>query len=90
MFSFSNMSSQPTQPLSLSSMNSFNFAPTNNVAPTMEADRILDEAVNELFLSDAQEVDTLADFVNDWDPNFGAMLEDDAQLGFMLDRLLED
>jgi hypothetical protein len=89
-FSFSNMSSQPLQPLSLSSVNSFNFVPTYSVAPTMEADRILDEAVNELFLSDAQELDTLADFVNDWDPNFGAMLEDDAQLGFMLDRLLED
>ena len=59
----------------------------------MDADRVLDEAVDELFLSDVRAGDdNLADFVNDWDPsnNFQSVLEDDAQLGFMLDKLLED
>jgi hypothetical protein len=53
------------------------------------ADSILDEAVDELFLQqDFAEEDNLADFCNDW--AFGNVLNDDAQLGFMLDKLLED
>lgn len=58
----------------------------------LSADPILDEAVDELFLHDAGEQDNLADFVNDWDPTntFGDVLEDDVQLGYMLDKLLED
>ena len=57
-----------------------------------EADRILDEAVNELFQDEGG--DNLAEFVNDWNPSgqtaFGMALEDDAKLGFMLEKLLED
>lgn len=51
-------------------------------------DPVLDEAVDELFLSGN---DTLADFCIDWDPTgTGLPLEDDVQLGFMLEKLLED
>jgi len=66
--------------------------PGMNMLP-MDANRVLDEAVDELFLSDVRAGDdNLADFVQDWDPsnNFQSVLEDDAQLGFMLDKLLED
>jgi hypothetical protein len=60
--------------------------------PNSEADRILDEAVDELFLNDNGDQDNLAEFVHDWDPDntFGDVLQDDQQLGFMLDKLLED
>ena len=57
----------------------------NNQAPV---DPVLDQAVDELFLSGN---DTLADFCFDWDPTgTGVPLEDDIQLGFMLEKLLED
>jgi hypothetical protein len=76
-------------------------APTNSLSlldpqSLNDADRILDEAVNELFLTETGENDSLADFVHDWDPtdlsctSFGASLQDDIQLGFMLEKLLED
>lgn len=108
LFSFPGSMTQPTPPpLSMSPIASASpFAGYNNYnlshqammyaaqhGPAgIDADRVLDEAVDELFLNDTQEIDNLADFVNDWDPssNFGAMLEDDVQLGFMLERLLED
>lgn len=58
--------------------------------PSFTADRILDEAVDELFIGDSNDSDNLADFVHDWDPSnsFGDLWQSDAQLGFMLDRLL--
>ena len=94
--------SQPQAlPLSFASYagaNSMTFSPlsSNYGAPLMslrpEADRILDEAVEELFLTENGDADNLAEFVNDWDPSesFGEGLNDDAQLGFLLDKLLED
>lgn len=55
------------------------------------SDQILDDAVDELFLNELGEQDNLTDFVNDWEPaSFGNVLSDDAQLGFMLEKLLED
>jgi hypothetical protein len=68
--------------------------PTTMVVNT--ADRVLDEAVDELFLGggDAFERDNLADFVSDWDPtatfDFNEPLEDDTQLGFLLEKLLAE
>jgi hypothetical protein len=55
-----------------------------------DTDRILDDAVSELFLHEPAEYESLDEFVNDWDPNFGAVLQDDAQLGYMLEKLMED
>jgi hypothetical protein len=73
----------PPPPASIASMSASELA---------EADRILDEAVNELFQDEGG--DNFADFVNDWNPSgqaaFGMALEDDAKLGFMLEKLLED
>lgn len=59
-----------------------------------EADRILDEAVDELFLNEEGSYDNLNDFVHDWDPEFddidsvGPSVDDDAQLGYLLEKLL--
>lgn len=59
-----------------------------------DADKILDEAVDELFLHQG-EVDSLSEFVHDWDPSFdqsscmGPTIEDDTQLGYLLEKLLE-
>jgi hypothetical protein len=50
-----------------------------------EADRVLDEAVNDLFMDMTS--DSL-DFSSDFDPSFN--IEDDTQLGYMLEKLLED
>ena len=62
--------------------------PQQQRAPPASADQVLDDAVDELFLT---EDDTLADFCFDWDPTgSGLPLEDDTQLGFMLEKLLED
>lgn len=62
-------------------------------APQAAADRVLDQAVDELLMTG--EADTLAEFCCDWgddnDPTgTGLPLEDDTQLGFMLERLLEE
>lgn len=61
---------------------------------TSDADRVLDEAVEELFLHEAGEMDSLAEFVHDWDPSNQDVetleIEDDLQLGFLLDKLLEE
>lgn len=72
-------------------------AMSSNFVPTpLQADSILDEAVDELFMGDVGSEDNLADFVNDWDTtnafgnSFGAILSDDIQLGYMLEKLLED
>jgi hypothetical protein len=58
------------------------------------ADRVLDEAVAELFLHEPAESDSLEEFVHDWDPdfdiNFGVVLRDDTQLGFMLEKLMAE
>jgi hypothetical protein len=65
-------------------------------APRNPAPEILDETVEELFLSkdSPQEVnECILDFVNIWDPvsfGAGAALENDIQLGNLLDKLLED
>lgn len=50
-----------------------------------EADRVLDEAVNDLFMDMTS--DSL-DFSPEFDPSFN--IEDDTQLGYMLEKLLED
>jgi hypothetical protein len=55
-----------------------------------DTDRVLDDAVAELFLHEPAEYGSLDEFVHDWDPNFGAVLQDDAQLGYMLEKLMED
>jgi hypothetical protein len=55
-------------------------------------DQILDEAVDELFLSQPEN-EQIMDFVNVWDPaSFGGdgALTNDAQLGNILDKLLEE
>jgi hypothetical protein len=52
----------------------------------------LDDAVDELFLSDSHN-ETILDFVSAWDPTaYGAdsVLTNDVQLGNLLDRLLEE
>jgi len=64
----------------------------NGVSIPSNADRILDEAVDELFLQQ-EEVDNLDEFVHDWDPSFdeavnGVGIEDDSQLGYLLEKLL--
>lgn len=60
-------------------------------------DRVLDEAVEELFMdmmpNSSASADPFEDFVNDWvpqDATFSATLENDAALGFMLEKLLEE
>jgi hypothetical protein len=57
-----------------------------------EADKIFDEAVDELFLDDGVGELNLTDFVHDWDPsiNLEPLLQDDAQLGYLLEKLLEE
>ena len=59
-----------------------------------ETDEIFDEAVNELFLDDGAFDMGLTDFVQEWgnSPNGGIEtdIQDDAQLGFLLEKLLED
>lgn len=85
---FVNMPSQ--QPLTYSPVTSMPMS--LGYSSALDADRILDEAVDELFLNEVGDQDNLADFVHDWDPNnaFGDVLQDDEQLGYMLDKLLED
>jgi hypothetical protein len=55
---------------------------------------VLDEAVDELFLYDSHNNETILDFVSAWDPTaaYGAdsVLTNDVQLGNLLDRLLEE
>lgn len=59
-----------------------------------KSNQVLEDAVEELFTSgEISAMDDLDDFVNDWDPtssNVAKSLENDLQLGYMLDRLLSD
>lgn len=77
----------------MANVQSFNYASLLSIPS--DADRILDEAVDELFLQQ-EEVENLDEFVHDWDPSFdqsnafGATIEDDSQLGYLLEKLLED
>jgi hypothetical protein len=96
---YSNIVSGQTPPLPqlsssyqpISTMSSFSFV---DPMTRTNADRVLDEAVLELFLQEPAESDNLDEFVHDWDPNFdlnfGVALRDDVQLGFMLEKLMED
>ena len=63
-------------------------------AAAYACDRVLDEAVEELFMDIPNDsTDPLDDFVQDWVPNdshFAQTLENDAALGFMLEKLLEE
>jgi len=89
---------QPMQP----QMNSFEplpyeyrpFAAPVQPAASYACDRVLDEAVEELFMDiPSDSVDPLDDFVSDWVPTdnpFAQSLENDAALGFMLEKLLEE
>jgi hypothetical protein len=76
----------------MAAMSSFPFV--DPMARVTNADRVLDDAVAELFLHEPAESDSLDEFVHDWDPNFnfnfGMVLRDDTQLGFMLEKLMED
>lgn len=83
---------QQQQPISFSPIAQAPSFPLVEPMSLTDADRVLDDAVDELFLVETGVNDSLADFVQDWDPSggFGAVLEDDIQLGFMLEKLLED
>lgn len=55
------------------------------------ADPVLDEAVDELFLGEQDP--NLVEFIQEWDPTFNSLqesLEDDINLGFMLEKVLEE
>lgn len=57
------------------------FEPSHNID-------VFDDAVDGLFLTGD---DTMADLGYDWDPlGAGVALEDDTQLGYLLEKLLED
>ena len=70
------------------------FAAPQPAAASYACDRVLDEAVEELFMDIPNESsDPLDDFVQDWvptDAGFAQTLENDAALGFMLEKLLEE
>jgi hypothetical protein len=69
-------------------------APQPSAAAAYACDRVLDEAVEELFMDIPNDsADPLDDFVQDWvptDAGFAQTLENDAALGFMLEKLLEE
>lgn len=86
------MASVPT--VIVSSMTSIPPDGGNGVVPAA-TDGVLDDAVNELFFNqDTEEQDTLADFCSDWDPSFDTefdiSLQNDWQLGLMLEKLMEN
>ena len=77
----------------------FDYQPRFAAAAPMQpaayaCDRVLDEAVEELFMDiPSDSADPLDDFVSDWVPTdnaFAQSLENDAALGFMLEKLLEE
>lgn len=80
-------STSPVQPFQLA--NTLSFA--------CDADKLLDEAVDELFLYQ-EDGDNLDEFVHDWDPSFyqsstgtcGGTIEDDSHLGYLLEKLLDE
>ncbi|GAX16311.1 hypothetical protein FisN_35Hh010 [Fistulifera solaris] len=53
-------------------------------------DRVFDEAVDELFMDGFSE-SNISEFVQDWDPTASVEpdIQDDAQLGYLLEKLLE-
>lgn len=59
-----------------------------------EGSEVLDEVVDELFLHEApEEEDTIIDFVNTWNPETFKTeeeIQDDLQLGMLLERILEE
>jgi hypothetical protein len=60
---------------------------------TPTAAEYMDQAVDELFLEDAQAVNEVMDFVNVWDADFEegmGEVTNDIQLGNLLDKLLGD
>jgi hypothetical protein len=63
----------------------------NRMPNPADADRVLDQAVDELFLQQG-EIDNLDEFIHDWDPSFehnlDEAIDDDSQLGYLLEKLL--
>ena len=84
--SFSGYVSTPVTSTSIS------YSPLAQVAlQQKEADNILDEAVDELFLDEGLGDLDLADFVHDWgEDGKVASAQDDATLGVMLEKLLAE
>jgi len=68
------------------------FVPAQEQQPFHLSDQVFDEAVDELFMDEAVTDPNLTDFVQDWDPTCGIEpdIQDDAQLGFLLEKLLEE
>ena len=93
---------QPLQPLvPAASSSSYEPLPYDYqprfAASNFACDRVLDEAVEELFMDMPHDGttgnDPLDDFVQDWvpaDAGFAQTLDNDAALGFMLEKLLEE
>lgn len=89
--------SQP-QMFDLMSLQQFEAMPLNMLfeAPRPEielgriSDRVFDEAVDELFMNGFSE-GNISDFVYDWDPTAAVEpdIQDDAQLGNLLEKMLE-
>jgi len=74
-----------------SSVEPIPFCP-NNVSSDSDSE-VLDEVVDELFLHEsAEENDDILDFVNTWNPEAfeEQKIEDDIQLGIMLERILAE
>jgi hypothetical protein len=73
------------------SSTSIAYSPISQVPQQKEADNILDEAVDELFLDEGLGDLDLADFVHDWGESGKAdSAQDDATLGVMLEKLLAE
>jgi hypothetical protein len=67
------------------------MAPQLPAAFQKSSEAFLDDAVDELFLNEnPDESESIMDFVNVWNPANDVPLDTDAQLGYLLDRLLED
>jgi hypothetical protein len=71
----------------------YSVADASGTAPP-DADFVFDEAVDELFFNEEADEDTLNKFCSEWDPSFDDSFEfalnNDLQLGFMLEKLLEE
>jgi hypothetical protein len=82
-----------SSPLAMTSMEPYPLlaAPTFSSTKNMAADSILDEAVDELFSRDSM-MEGTQDLDSIWDSAaFGQdAVRDDTQLGFLLERLLQD
>ena len=83
---------QPPLPAAIAMPSAPMPAPVAAPMPTTQ-DQILDKAVDHFFFTGPMsDLGDLNDFVHDWDPNnrMAQSLENDVQLGYMLDRLLAD